>query len=133
MRLRQAPPALERHTGPKDPRRPASLMHACIVVSLMAGVRSEEARAIGWEQDVDLDGNPPSVAVLRTDRAGGARRPRGPAALKLAQMAVGALRECAAPDLLPESDTACCAFAVGAGPHSGNEREFQVQGAGYML
>ena len=25
---------------------------------------------IGWEQDVDLDGNPPSVAVLRADRAG---------------------------------------------------------------
>ena len=37
----------------------------------MAGVRPEEARAIGWEEDVDLDGNPPSVAVLRADRAGG--------------------------------------------------------------
>jgi hypothetical protein len=45
-------------------------MHACIVVSLMAGVRPEEARAIGWEQDVDLDGTPPSVAVLRADRPG---------------------------------------------------------------
>jgi hypothetical protein len=54
----------------KDPRRPALLMHACIVVSLMAGVRPEEARAIGWEQDVDLDGTPPSVAVLRADRPG---------------------------------------------------------------
>jgi hypothetical protein len=43
-------------------------MHAYIVVSLMAGVRPEEARAIGWKQDVDLDGNPPSVAVLRADR-----------------------------------------------------------------
>ena len=32
----------------KDPRRPASLMHACIVMSLMAGVRPEEAQAIGW-------------------------------------------------------------------------------------
>jgi hypothetical protein len=42
--------------GLKDPRRPASLMHACIAVSLMAGVRPEEARAIGWEEDVDLDG-----------------------------------------------------------------------------
>ena len=40
-------------------------MHAYIVVSLMAGVRPEEARAIGWEEDVDLDGDPPSVAVLR--------------------------------------------------------------------
>jgi len=34
-------------------------MHAYIVVSLMAGVRPEEARAIGGEEDVDLDGNPP--------------------------------------------------------------------------
>ena len=66
-----APPTLERHAGLKDPRRPVALMHACIVVSLMAGVRPEEARAIGWEQEVDLDGNPSSVAVLRADRAGG--------------------------------------------------------------
>ena len=71
MRRRQAPPALELHGGLKDPRRPASLMHADIVVSLMAGVCPEEARAIGWEEGVDLDGDPPSVAVLRADRAGG--------------------------------------------------------------
>jgi hypothetical protein len=45
----------------------------------VAGVR-RQAREIGWEQDVDLDGNPPSVAVLRADRAGETRRPRGPAA-----------------------------------------------------
>ena len=32
-------PVLELHGGLKDPRRPASLMHAYIVVSLMAGVR----------------------------------------------------------------------------------------------
>jgi hypothetical protein len=31
----------------------------------MAGVRPGEARAISWEEDVDLYGNPPSVAVLR--------------------------------------------------------------------
>jgi len=69
-------------------------MHAYIVVSLMAGVRPEEARAIGWEEDVDLDGNPPSVAVLRADRAGGdTKTARSRRALKLAQMAVGALRE----------------------------------------
>ena len=78
----------------KDPRRPAALMHAYIVVSLVAGVRPEEARAIGWEEDVDLDGNPPSVAVLRADRAGGdTKTPRSRRALKLAQVAVGALRE----------------------------------------
>ena len=69
-------------------------MHAYIVVSLMAGVRPEEARAIGWEQDIDLDGDPPSVAVLRADRAGGdTKTPRSRRALKLAQMAVGALGE----------------------------------------
>jgi hypothetical protein len=52
-RRRQALPALKRHAGLKGPRRPASLLHAYIVVSLMAGVRPEEARAIGWEEDVD--------------------------------------------------------------------------------
>jgi hypothetical protein len=64
-------------------------MHAYIIVSLMAGVRPEEARAIEWEEDVDLDGNPSSVAVLR---GSGRRRhedPRSRRALKLAQMAVG--------------------------------------------
>jgi hypothetical protein len=91
VRRRQAPPALKRHTGLKDPRRPASLLHACIVVSLMAGVCPEEARAIGWEQDVNLDGTPPSVAVLRADRAGGdTKTPRSCRTLKLAQMAAGA-------------------------------------------
>jgi hypothetical protein len=64
-------PVLELHGGLQDSRRPASLMHAYIVVSLLAGVRPEEARAIGWEQDVDLDGDPPSVAVLRGPGARG--------------------------------------------------------------
>jgi len=31
-------------------------MHACVVVSLMAGVRPEEARTIGRAEDIDLDG-----------------------------------------------------------------------------
>jgi hypothetical protein len=57
-------------------------------------LRPEEARAIGWEEDVDLDGNPPSVAVLRADRAGGdTKTPRFRRALQLAQMPAGALRE----------------------------------------
>lgn len=87
-------PPLELHGGLKDPRRPASLMHAYIVVSLMAGVRPEEARAMGWAEDVDLDGDPPSVAVLRADRAGGdTKTPRSRRALKLAQLAAGALRQ----------------------------------------
>ena len=99
-------PVLELHGGLKDPRRPASLMHAYIVVSLMAGMRPEEARAIGWEQDVRLDGNPPSIAVLRADRAGGdTKTPKSRRALKLAQMAVGALREWQA-DQAPEREAA---------------------------
>jgi Phage integrase family len=69
-------------------------MHAYVVVSLMASVRPEEARESSWEEDVDLDGNPPSVAVLRADRAGGdTKTPRSRRVLKLAQTAVGALRE----------------------------------------
>ena len=79
-RRRSAPPTLERHTGLKDPRRPVALMHACIVVSLMAGVRPAGAEAIGWEQDVDLDGDPASVAVLRAGRAGGDTKTLGRAA-----------------------------------------------------
>jgi hypothetical protein len=87
-------PVLELHAGLKDSRRPASLMHANITVSLMAGVRPEEARAISWDEDVALDGDPPYVAVLRADRAGGdTKAPKSRRALKLPQMAVGALRD----------------------------------------
>jgi hypothetical protein len=70
-------PELELPAGLKDPRRPAALMHAYIVVSLMAGVRTEEARAVWWDH-VDLDGDPdadppvpPHVNVWRADRVGG--------------------------------------------------------------
>ena len=95
FRLTSEKPVVRTHLRPPRIRGVrASLMHACIVVSLMAGVRPEEARAIGWKQDVDLDGNPPSVAVLRADRAGGdTKTPKSRRALKLAQMAVGALRD----------------------------------------
>ena len=41
----------------KDVRRPAALMHAYIVLSLLAGIRTEEARALHW-QHVNLDGDP---------------------------------------------------------------------------
>ena len=59
----------------------------------MAGVRPEEVRAIGWE-DVGLDGDLPLVAVRRADRAGGdTKTPRSRRALKLAQVAVRALRQ----------------------------------------
>jgi site-specific recombinase XerD len=86
-------PVLELPGGLKDPRRPASLMHAYITVSLMAGVRPEEARAISWRHDVGLDGTPPYVAALRADRAGGdTKTPKSRRALKLPQMAVVALK-----------------------------------------
>jgi integrase len=90
----QTLPELELHAGLKDPRRPASLMHAYIVLGLTAGVRPEEARAIGWEQDVALDADPPFVAVLRADRAGGdVKTPKSRRVLQLAQLAVAALRD----------------------------------------
>ena len=63
-------------------------MHAYIVLSLLVGVRTEEARAVRWDH-IDLDGDPeadppvpPHVNVWRADRAGGdakrevAARPR---------------------------------------------------------
>jgi hypothetical protein len=62
VRRLQAPPALE-HARLKDPRHLASLMHAYIVVGLMAGVRPEEALATGLEEDVDLT-TPDSIADL---------------------------------------------------------------------
>ena len=46
---RQAPPPLA--WGRRNRRCPAWLVPACIVVSLAAGVRPEEARAIGWKKD----------------------------------------------------------------------------------
>ena len=53
------------------------MMHAYIVLSLLAGIRTEEARALGWAH-VDLDGDPaarpavpPHVAVRRSVRTRG--------------------------------------------------------------
>jgi hypothetical protein len=70
-------PVMELRPGLKDVRRPAELMHAYIVLSLLAGVRTEEARALRW-QHVNLDGDPaasppvpPHVAVWRSVRAHG--------------------------------------------------------------
>jgi hypothetical protein len=188
-------PALERH-GQVEGSTPAGLAEARLHRGEPDGWRAPR----GSPGDRVGAGRRPGPAILRrsrccADRAGGdTKTPRSRRALKLAQIAVGALRQwqadqaaereaagshwqaaehmtprtalstrpCksaagrsrihadgvrpgmvtasnrtwqrpAAPVLLPESDTACCAVAVGAGPHSGNVREFQVQGAGYML
>src|SRR5215475_10504853 len=67
-------PAVELHPGLKDVRRPAALMYAYIVLSLLVGIRTEEARALRWDH-VDLAGDPgakptvpPHVAVWRSVR-----------------------------------------------------------------
>nr|WP_276607702.1 hypothetical protein [Microbispora catharanthi] len=48
-------------------------MHAYIVVSLLTGARTEELRALTWSH-VDLEGEPPSIMVWRSVRAGGDTR-----------------------------------------------------------
>jgi integrase len=70
-------PVMELRPGLKDVRRPAELMHAYIVLSLLTGIRTEEARALHWAH-VDLDGDPatrppvpPHVAVWRSVRTHG--------------------------------------------------------------
>jgi integrase len=85
---------------PGLPPRPPSLMHAYIVLCLLAGIRTEEARALRWDH-VDLDGQPdaappvpPSVAVWRSVRAhGDTKTERSRRTLRLPLMAVAALRE----------------------------------------
>jgi integrase len=91
-------PVVELHPGLKDVRRPAELMCAYIVLSLLVGVRTEEARALRWDH-VDLDGDPdatptvpPHVAVWRSVRVHGeTKTQRSRRSLGLPQMAVEAL------------------------------------------
>lgn len=95
----RALPTIELRPGLKDVRRPAALMYAYIVLSLLVGVRTEEARALRWDH-VDLDGDPgadpplpPHVAVWRSVRAHGeTKTQRSRRTLGLPQMAVEALR-----------------------------------------
>jgi hypothetical protein len=86
---------MELRPGLKDVRRPAALMHAYIVLSLLAGIRTEEARALRW-QHVDLNGDPaatPPVAVWRSVRAHGeTKTERSRRTLGLPVAAVQALR-----------------------------------------
>src|SRR5215475_13893670 len=92
-------PAIELRPGLKDVRRPAELMYAYIVLSLLVGVRTEEARALSWHH-VDLDGVtdadppvPPHVAVWRSVRVHGeTKTERSRRTLGLPRMAVEALR-----------------------------------------
>ena len=92
-------PVMELRPGLKDARRPAALMHAYIVLSLLAGLRTEEARALRWAH-VDLDGDPaasppvpPHVAVWRSVRThGDTKTERSRRTLALPAAAVLALR-----------------------------------------
>ena len=91
-------PVMELWAGLKDVRRPAELMYAYIVLSLLAGIRTEEARALRWA-DVDLDGDPaarppvpPHVAVWRSVRVhGDTKTERSRRTLALPAAAVQAL------------------------------------------
>jgi integrase len=90
---------MELRPGLKDVRRPAALMHAYIVVSLLTGIRTEEAQALRWAH-VDLDGDPaasppvpPHIAVWRSVRAHGeTKTERSRRTLGLPAAAVQALR-----------------------------------------
>jgi integrase len=53
-------PVMELRPGLKDVRRPAALMYGYIILSLLAGVRTEEARALRWDH-VDLNGDPQAI------------------------------------------------------------------------
>jgi integrase len=92
-------PVMELRPGLKDVRRPAELMHTYITLSLLCGLRTEEARALQWAH-VDLNGDPaarppvpPHVAVWRSVRThGDTKTERSRRTLALPRMAVDALR-----------------------------------------
>jgi integrase len=93
-------PVIELRPGLKDVRRPAELMYAYIVLSLLVGLRTEEARALRGDH-VDLDDDPDTspavpahVAVWRSVRARGeTKTERSRRTLALPQLAVDALRD----------------------------------------
>jgi len=93
-------PVMELRPGLRDVRRPAELMHAYIVLSLLCGLRTEEARALRWAH-VNLDGDPharpplpPHVAVWRSVRThGDTKTERSRRTLGLPGAAVQALRD----------------------------------------
>ena len=67
-----------------------SRLHAFIVLCLLTGVRSEEARALTWEH-VDLEAG--TISIWRSVRAhGDTKTNRSRRTLKLLEIAVEALR-----------------------------------------
>jgi hypothetical protein len=72
-------PVMELRPGLKDVRRPAALTHAYIVLSLLAGIRTEEDRTLHGQHvnlDGDLAASPPAPAHVAV-WAIGARARRG--------------------------------------------------------
>jgi integrase len=68
-----------------------SRLHAYIVLSLLTGVRTEEARALRWDH-VHLDGKPPTIDVWRSVRRhGDTKTERSRRTLALPQAAAEAL------------------------------------------
>ena len=66
-------------------------LHACIIVSLLTGARTEELRALTWSH-VDLDAAPPCIMVWHSVRAGGDTKTRkSRRTLELPQRCVDAL------------------------------------------
>jgi integrase len=104
-------PVMELRPGLKDVRRPAQLIYAYIVLSLLAGLRTEEARALRWDH-VDLDGDPhaspavpPHVAVWRSVRIHGeTKTERSRRTLALPQVAADALRDLLAAQAREQAD-----------------------------
>jgi integrase len=69
----------------------ASPLHPYVVLSLLAGLRTEELRSLQWS-DVDLDTR--TLAVYRSVRASGeTKTPKSRRVLKLPVKAVEALKE----------------------------------------
>lgn len=69
-----------------------SPLYAYIIVSLMTGVRTEEARELKWDR-VHLDATPPHIEVWRSDRVGkDTKTAKSRRTLELPPMAVDVLR-----------------------------------------
>jgi integrase len=85
---------------PVDSTRQESPIYAYVALSLLTGIRTEEARALRWEH-VDFDGNPdadppmpPHVDVWTSVRAhGDVKTPKSRRTLGLPELAVTALRK----------------------------------------
>jgi integrase len=68
-------------------------LYAYIVLSLLTGTRTEELRPLTWPH-VDLDGDPPSIMVWRSVRAGGdTKTKKSRRTLALPQRCVDVLRD----------------------------------------